>query len=322
MLVAPDGPPVRHVETLPARSVSTSPSGRTILDFGQNLVGRLRIRVRGEAGDVVTLRHAEVLEHGELATAPLRAAKATDTYTLRGGDAEDWAPRFTFHGFRYAEVTGWPGASGQVGGAIVAEVLHTDMERTGWFTASDPLLDRLHQNVVWGMRGNFVDVPTDCPQRDERLGWTGDLQVFAPTAEYLYDSAGFLTSWLKDLAAEQHRYGGTPSVIPARTIGYNGPMAAWADAATVVPWTLYQASGDLGVLADQFSSMTTWVDEVAAAAGENRIWDAGFQYGDWLDPTAPAGRPEGGADLPRDRRHRLLRPFRADRRGCRSPAGP
>ena len=183
-------------------------------------------------------------------------------------------------------------------GAIVAEVLHTDMERTGWFTASDPLLDRLHQNVVWGMRGNFVDVPTDCPQRDERLGWTGDLQVFAPTAEYLYDSAGFLTSWLKDLATEQHRYGGTPSVIPARTIGYNGPMAAWADAATVVPWTLYQASGDLGVLADQFSSMTTWVDEVAAAAGENRIWDAGFQYGDWLDPTAPAGRPEGAQTYP------------------------
>ncbi|HEY9308769.1 MAG TPA: family 78 glycoside hydrolase catalytic domain [Microbacterium sp.] len=296
VLVAPDGPPVRHVDTIAVQAVSTSPTGRTILDFGQNLVGRLRIRVHGEAGDTVTLRHAEVLEHGELATAPLRAAKATDTYILAGTDTEEWAPRFTFHGFRYAEVTGWPGGFDPAD--VVAEVLHSDMERTGWFTASDPLVDRLHENVVWGMRGNFVDVPTDCPQRDERLGWTGDLQVFAPTAEYLYDSAGFLASWLKDLAAEQRLYGGTPSVVPARSIGYNGPMAAWADAATVVPWTMYQASGDLGTLAAQFASMASWVDEVAAAAGENRIWDAGFQYGDWLDPAAPAGRPEAAQTYP------------------------
>lgn len=290
VLVAPDGPPVRHTETIAVQSVTTSASGATILDFGQNLVGRLRIRVQGRADDTVTLRHAEVLEHGELVTAPLRAAKATDTYVLAGRDVEEWSPRFTFHGFRYAEVTGWPGELDPA--AVVAEVLHSDMERTGWFAASDPLVDRLHENVVWGMRGNFVDVPTDCPQRDERLGWTGDLQVFAPTAEYLYDSAGFLSSWLKDLAAEQHRYGGTPSVVPARTVGYNGPMAAWADAATIVPWTLYQATGDLDVLTRQFTSMASWVDEVTAAAGENRIWDAGFQYGDWLDPTAPAGRPE------------------------------
>lgn|GEM_PF-13014 len=290
VLVAPEGPPVRHVETLGAKTVSISPRGATILDFGQNVVGRLRIRVKGAAGETVTLRHAEVLEHGDLATAPLRAAKATDTYVLAGAGVEEWAPRFTLHGFRYAEVTGWPGELGL--DDIVAEVLHSDMERSGWFTASDPLVDRLHENVVWGMRGNFVDVPTDCPQRDERLGWTGDLQVFAPTAAYLYDSAGFLTSWLKDLAAEQRRYGGTPSVVPARAVGYNGPMAAWADAATVVPWTLYQASGDLALLADQFASMVSWVDEVTSAAGENRIWDAGFQYGDWLDPTAPAGRPE------------------------------
>ncbi|WP_347977872.1 family 78 glycoside hydrolase catalytic domain [Microbacterium sp. ProA8] len=292
VLVAPDGPPVRHIETVEVRSAITTRSGATILDFGQNLVGRLRLRVRGTAGDTITLRHAEVLEHGELATAPLRTAKATDTYVLAGSESEEWAPRFTFHGFRYAEVSGWPAGAEDVAQAVVAEVLHSDMERTGWFEASDPLVDRLHENVVWGMRGNFVDVPTDCPQRDERLGWTGDLQVFAPTAEYLYDSAGFLASWLKDLAAEQDRYGGTPSVIPARPVGYNGPMAAWSDAATVVPWTMYQASGDLGVLATQYASMVSWVDEVAAAAGENRIWDAGFQYGDWLDPTAPAGRPE------------------------------
>ena len=162
----------------------------------------LRIRVSGASGTVMTLRHAEVLEHGELAVRPLRTATATDSYTLRGDPSgEEWEPRFTFHGFRYAEVTGWPGELHKQD--VTAVVYHSDLERTGWFECSDPLLTRLHENVVWGMRGNFLDVPTDCPQRDERLGWTGDIQVFAPTAAYLYDCAGFLASWLKDLAADQ-----------------------------------------------------------------------------------------------------------------------
>ncbi|WP_374313383.1 family 78 glycoside hydrolase catalytic domain [Microbacterium sp.] len=295
-LVAPDGPPVRVVETRAVEEVITSPSGKTILDFGQNLVGRLRLTVRGDAGTVVTLRHAEVLERGELAMEPLRGAKATDTYVLAGDGVEAWAPRFTFHGFRYAEVTGWPGELDPAD--VTAEVLHSDMERTGWFTTDDPLVDRLHENVVWGMKGNFVDVPTDCPQRDERLGWTGDLQVFAPTATYLYNAAGFLTSWLKDLAGEQRAYGGTPMVVPAVVTGYSGPTAGWADAATVVPWAIYQAYGDLGVLETQFDSMVSWVDEVTAAAGEDRIWSAGFQFGDWLDPTAPANRPEQAQTYP------------------------
>ncbi len=297
ILAAPDGPPVRRTRTLPVQAVTTSPSGATVLDFGQNLVGRLRIAVRGgRAGDVITLRHAEVLQDGELATEPLRAARATDTYTLAGPDAVSWAPRFTFHGFRYAEITGWPGEFAPE--EVVAEVLHSDLERTGHFTADHPLLDRLHRNVVWGMRGNFVDVPTDCPQRDERLGWTGDLQVFAPTAEFLFDTAGFLVSWLRDLSAEQRRYGGTPMVVPAVTTGYTGPMAAWADAATVVPWTLYQSSGDLEVLRRQFDSMVAWVDEASTAAGPNHLWDRGFQFGDWLDPAAPAGSPEAALTYP------------------------
>ncbi|MEU1972694.1 family 78 glycoside hydrolase catalytic domain [Microbacterium sp. NPDC019599] len=296
VLVAPDGPPVRHIETLTAQNVSTSPSGTTILDFGQNMVGRLRITVAGEAGTVVTLRHAEVLQGGELATEPLRSARATDTYTLAGTGEETWAPRFTTHGFRYAEVTGWPGEFDP--SKVVAEVLHSDMQRTGYFSSSDPLVDRLHENVVWGMRGNFVDIPTDCPQRDERLGWTGDIQVFAPTAEYLYDSAGFLVSWLKDLQAEQTRLGGMPLVVPSVTVGYSGAMAGWADAATVLPWTIYQAYGDTAVLERQYDSMTGWLNEIIAAAGENRIWSAGFQFGDWLDPTAPAGRPEQAQTYP------------------------
>jgi hypothetical protein len=295
-LVAPDGPPVRVVETRQVQEVLTSPSGKTILDFGQNLVGRLRITLTGDAGTVITLRHAELLEHDELAVEPLRGAKATDTYTLAGTGEESWAPRFTFHGFRYAEVMGWPGQFDPA--SVVAEVLHSDMERTGWFTTSNPLVQRLHENVVWSMKGNFVDIPTDCPQRDERLGWTGDIQVFAPTATYLYDSAGFLISWLKDLAAEQRNLGGTPMIIPAIVTGYTGPIAGWADAATVVPWTIYQAYGDLRILGTQFDSMTAWVDEVTAAAGDDRVWSAGFQFGDWLDPTAPANRPEQAQTYP------------------------
>lgn len=288
-LEAPLGPPVRRIETIAPVSVAQSPSGKTIVDFGQNLVGRLSIRVKGPSGYTITLRHAEVLEHGELGTRPLRFAEATDRYTLRGGEIETWEPRFTFHGFRYLEVNDWPGELKLED--LRAVVIHSDMERTGWFDSSDPLLNRLHENVVWGMRGNFLDVPTDCPQRDERLGWTGDLEVFSPTASFLYDASGFLQSWLKDLAIEQHKLGGSvPHVVP-NVLGNGAGAAAWADAATVVPSVLYQRYGDIGVLADQFESMRAWVDYVASLAGEKYLWDKGFQFGDWLDPTAPPDHP-------------------------------
>ncbi len=289
-LEAPLGPPMRRTERVAPVSITTSPSGKTLVDFGQNVVGRLSIRVQGQAGQTVTLRHAEVLEHGELGTRPLRYAKATDRYTLKGGGVETWEPRFTFHGFRYAEVQEWPGELNARD--LTAVVVHSDLEPTGWFETSDPMLNQLHANVVWGMRGNFLDVPTDCPQRDERLGWTGDLEVFAPTASYLFDVSGLLRSWLKDLAVEQNRSGGAvPHVVP-NVLGRNAAgAAAWADAATVVPWVLYQRFGDLDILADQFDSMRVWVDHVAEIAGERRLWDTGFQFGDWLDPTAPPDKP-------------------------------
>ena len=289
-LEAPLGPPVRRIENVAFVSVHQSPSGKTILDFGQNLVGRLSIRVKGPAGHTVSLRHAEVLENGELGTRPLRFAEATDRYTLKGGEPETWEPRFTFHGFRYVEVNDWPGELNSQD--LMAIVLHSDMERIGWFECSDPLLDQLHKNIVWGMRGNFLDVPTDCPQRDERLGWTGDLEVFSPTASYLYDVSGLLQSWLRDLAVDQRKSGGkVPHVVP-NVLGKNsGGAAAWADAATVVPWVSYQRFGDSKILADQFESMCAWVDHVASVAGAGRLWDKGFQFGDWLDPTAPPDKP-------------------------------
>jgi alpha-L-rhamnosidase len=295
-LFAPTGPPVRRTELVAPVAITTSPSGRTIVDFGQNLVGRLRLTVQGQAGQTVTLRHAEVLEHGELGTRPLRHAEATDRYTLRGGEAETWEPRFTFHGFRYAEVEGWPGELRA--DDLRAVVCHSDMERTGWFECSDPLINRLHENVVWSMRGNFLDIPTDCPQRDERLGWTGDIQVFAPTACFLYDVAGFLQSWLRDLAADQDAAGVVPFVVPNVIPGPPRPAAAWGDAAVIVPWVLYQRYGDSAILHAQFKSMRAWVDHIAGLAGERRLWHRGFQFGDWLDPSAPPDRPAAARTNP------------------------
>ncbi|MFF2317889.1 family 78 glycoside hydrolase catalytic domain [Arthrobacter sp. NPDC058097] len=286
-------PPVRRIEELPVHDVLTTPSGATVLDFGQNLVGWLRINVRGEEGRVITLRHAEVLEHGELGVRPLRNAAATDRYVLKGTGTETWEPRFTFHGFRYAQIDGWPGALDPAD--VTAVVVHTDMPRTGGFESSHELLNKFHGNVVWGMRGNFLSVPTDCPQRDERLGWTGDIQVFTPTAAFLYDCNAFLGSWLQDLALEQTANEGiVPMVVPAvipQVPGLSDPVAAWGDAATVVPTVLHQHFGDLDILRQQYDSMRSWVDVLCQQSGEDLLWQDGLQFGDWLDPDAHPDRP-------------------------------
>ncbi|GAA0587526.1 family 78 glycoside hydrolase catalytic domain [Kribbella sandramycini] len=285
LLVGPDGPPVRITEELRAIEISTSPSGKALIDFGQNLVGRVQLTVRGGgAGDEVVVRHAEVLENGELGVRPLRTAKATDTYVLAGPEERVLDSPLTFHGFRYAEVTGVPDLQLD---DLRAVVVGSDLRRTGWFESSSGLLNRFHQNVVWGMRGNFVDVPTDCPQRDERLGWTGDIQVFSPTATFLFDTTGFLGNWLADLAAEQHKDGSVPFVIPDVLRNAEPATAAWGDAATLVPWVVYTASGDVEVLRRQLPSMRAWVDKMTELAGEDLLWSGGFQFGDWLDPTAP-----------------------------------
>ncbi|UKA54263.1 glycoside hydrolase family 78 protein [Arthrobacter sp. FW305-BF8] len=292
-LVAPEGPPVRCTGEIRPVSVTESPSGKLVLDFGQNLVGRLRITVRGEAGTTVTLRHAEVLQDGEIYTRPLRLADATDRYTLAGGAEEAWEPRFTLHGFRYAEISGWTG--GNAAENIVARVYHTDMERTGWFESSDPELNRLHENVLWSMKGNFVDIPTDCPQRDERLGWTGDIQVFTPTAAFLYDCSGMLSSWLKDVAAEQLPDGTVPWYVPVIPGGnYWTPIrpgAVWGDVAVLTPWSLYERFNDPKILADQYASAKAWVDLLDSLAGDKHLWNNSFQLGDWLDPSAPPEDP-------------------------------
>ncbi|MFF3967627.1 family 78 glycoside hydrolase catalytic domain [Streptomyces griseorubiginosus] len=296
-LVAPTGPPVRCTEEIHPVLVTALDDDRLLVDFGQNLVGRVRITVSGPAGHTVVIRHAEVLQDGELCVRPLRGATSTDRYTLRGGGPETWEPRFTLHGFRYAEITGWR-AGGFPGRDIVARVHHTDMARTGWFTCSNDQVNRLHQNVVWSLRGNFVDLPTDCPQRDERLGWTGDIQIFAPTAAFLYDCHGMLGSWLRDVAVEQHDDGTVPWYVPEIPGGEQWtparPGAGWGDVVALTPWDLYRASGDTGLLAAQYDSARRWVDLVTRLAGPSGLWNRGYQLGDWLDPFAPPDDPGAG----------------------------
>jgi alpha-L-rhamnosidase len=291
------GPPASRHEELRPTKIWTSPAGKTLVDFGQNLVGWLRVHVQGPTGTTITLRHAEVLENDELGTRPLRSAKATDRFILSGGD-DVFEPTFTFHGFRYVEVDGWPGELSS--DALTAVVVHSELQRTGEFECSNELLNQLHRNVVWGTRGNFLDVPTDCPQRDERLGWTGDIAVFAPTATYLFDVDDFLRDWLGDLAAEQQAADGRVPVVVPDILKYverpkHWPVpdstAIWSDAAVWVPWVLWWAYGDRQVLADQFDSMASHVRRVESLLSPTGLWDEGFQFGDWLDPTAPPDEP-------------------------------
>lgn len=292
-LIAPDGPPIRCIEELHPVTVVDKGEGRFLLDFGQNHSGRLRIKATGPAGHKITLRHAEVLQDGELYTRTLREAPSTDVLTLNG-EPISWEPRFTIHGFRYAEVSGWVGELQP--GDVVSAVYHSDMARTGWFRSSDFLVNRLHENTVWSLRSNFVDIPTDCPQRDERLGWTGDIQVFAPTSAFLYDVSGMLGSWLKDLALEQDALGTVPVYVPYLPLGSwpemdQAPMAVWGYAAVLTPDVLYQRTGDLGVLETQYQSAVNWLAAVKKATGPSRIVDNSLQLGDWLDPAAPPENP-------------------------------
>ena len=295
---APTGPPVRVVDVLAPTEITTRPDGRILVDFGQNISGKLRIAGRDAGGATIELHHAEVLEGGELCVRPLRSATSVDRYIPADDEPFLWTPRFTLHGFRYAEIRGIPADA--VIESIEALVVHSDMTRTGWFSSSNPLLDRFHQNVVWSMRDNFVDLPTDCPQRDERLGWSGDIQVFAPAATYLYDCTGVLQNWLRDLAAEQLEFRSVMNFHPWIECGFpSDPAAAWGDAAVIVPWALYQRTGDLEILRDQFPSMRAWVEQVHDLTGGTGHWSKGFQLGDWLDPAAPPDRPGDSRTDPR-----------------------
>ncbi len=281
-LVAPQGPPVRAIEEIAPIKLITTPKGEKVLDLGQNIVGWVRMKVKGQKGDQVIIQYAEVLDkEGNFYTTNLRAAEATDIYTLKGGEEEVFEPHFTFHGFRFVKLEGYPDTLGL--DDITGVVIHSKIAPTGTFTCSDSMINQLQSNIQWGQRDNFLDIPTDCPQRDERAGWTGDAQVFSMTAAFNYNVAAFYTKWLKDLAADQLGNGLVPHVIPDILKGEGG-ATGWADAAVIIPWTVYQSYGDKRILQEQYASMKGWVDYMAENAGEDYLWNDPnhWHWGDWL----------------------------------------
>jgi len=289
------GAPIRVMERRAPIAIRALDERRQLVDFGQNLVGWVRLEAEGPSGRHILLRHVEVLdERGEPYTANLRSARQTDEVVLAGRGVETFEPRFSVHGFRYVEVTGYPGELTPA--AIEACVAFADMEQTGFFACSDPRLNRLQENIVWGQRGNFLSVPTDCPQRDERLGWTGDAQVFARTAAFNYDVRRFFWKWLRDLTDAQRSTGGIPFVAPhvanpddARLTEEQRSSAGWGDAIVMVPFDLYRTYRDPRVVEETYAAALAWVDWLARQSSGHIRPDSGF--GDWLSV---------GADTPRD----------------------
>ncbi|MCL2240778.1 MAG: glycoside hydrolase family 78 protein [Defluviitaleaceae bacterium] len=290
-LVPQQGEEIRQQNRLHPAKLFQTPKGETVIDFGQNLTGYIALDLppATEAGDAVALSFAEVLDaQGNFYTENYRGAKSKMNYICKKG-SQQYTPKFTFFGFRYVRVDAFPVAP--EASFFTAIALHSELERVGFFACSHPLVNRLYENVVWGQKGNFLDVPTDCPQRDERLGWTGDAQVFIKTAAYIYDVEKFFVKWLTDLSLDQEENGQVPHVIPNAMPGEGG-SAAWGDAVTICPWELYLAYGEREILARQFESMRKWVDYITAHTTEENLWMGGRHFGDWLSTGETQTRPD------------------------------
>jgi alpha-L-rhamnosidase len=280
-LIAQQNVPVRRIEELRPKALFKTPSGEQVIDFGQNFVGWIKFKVSGQTGDRVVIEHGEVLDKaGNFYNKNLKTAKARIEYVLKGDPVEVFEPHFTFHGFRYIRIDEYPGAIDP--NNFTGVVIHSDMERTGDFECSDPMVNRLFKNVLWGQKGNFLDVPTDCPQRCERLGWTGDAQAFAGTAVLNMNTAPFFTKWLSDLRCDQKENGGVPYIIPNILDEHEHSSSAWGDAATICPWQVYLAYGDKHLLSEQYESMKAWVEYIRSQGENEYLWNTGFHYGDWL----------------------------------------
>ncbi|ULQ55332.1 glycoside hydrolase family 78 protein [Flavihumibacter rivuli] len=271
---------IRQQEVIKPIKLIQTPKGEVVLDFGQNLVGWVRIKANGRKGDTIKVYHAEVLDrNGNFYTTNLRLAKARMQYVLQGKEEELLQPHFTFFGFRYIKLEGIREAIDT--SDFEAIVLHSDMAKTGEFQSGLPLINQLQHNIQWGQKGNFLDVPTDCPQRDERLGWTGDAQVFFRTAAFNRNVYSFFAKWMDDLAADQLKDGSIPYVVPnALGTGFAG-SAGWGDAATIIPWNLYQVYGDKQLLQKQYPMMKKWVEFIRSKSKDD-LWNSGFHFGDWL----------------------------------------
>ncbi|WP_258102048.1 alpha-L-rhamnosidase [Marinoscillum pacificum] len=279
-LISTQTVPVRRIEEIKPVKIWKTPMGTLVADMGQNMVGWVKLKVNGPAGTQVTIRHAEVLDSdGEFYTDNLRAAQATLMYTLKGDGDEVYEPRFTFMGFRYLAIEGFPGELTEEN--LTGVVIHSDMEPTGSFECSNPQLNQLQHNIQWGQKGNFLDVPTDCPQRDERLGWTGDAQAFIRTASFNMNVAPFFTKWLQDIPIAQDSAGIVPFVVPYVMEDFRA-SAGWADVVTIAPWTMYEVYGDRQILSQLYPAMKKYVNYVQQSAGDDYLWQGGSVFGDWL----------------------------------------
>ena len=300
-LIPQEGEIITQIEEVPAINYFITPKGERIIDFGQEVTGYVCFRTVGNIGDCISIDHAEILDRdGNFYNENYREAKSRVTY-ITDGNAENWYhPIFSFQGFRYIRLTEYPTDEIYIGD-FKAIVVHSDIKRTGWFSCSEPMVNRLYENVIWGQRGNFLDVPTDCPQRDERLGWTGDAEVFCRTAAYNFDVSKFFRKWLHDLALDQSENGAVSQIVPSLWLPSAGftwgdGAFAWGDAATVCPWEIYCAYGDVTILEDQFDSMKKWVDYVYNKGNCPEAWCTGPQYGDWLGLDAEEGSYRGATD--------------------------
>lgn len=296
-LTAQPGCQVEVIETLPAKNLFRTPKGELVVDFGQNLTGWVDFSLEGRAGEKARLQCFETLDAaGNVYTDNLRTAKQEITYICRGEGREAYHPLFTFMGFRYARILEWP--CEVKAEDFKALVLHSRMEPTGSFACSHPLVNQLAHNILWGLKGNFLDIPTDCPQRDERMGWTGDAQIFCRTACFLMNTYTFFRKWLKDVAADQTPEGGVPHVVPDIISGKEEndwllsqgthSAAAWADVAVINPWTMYLVYGDRTILEEQYDSMKAWIGFMREHAVDS-IWNYRLQFGDWVALDAQEG---------------------------------
>lgn len=289
MLIPQEGEKIVEHERMPALQVIKTPAGETVIDFGQNMTGYVEFRIKGTPGAQATISHGETLDRdGNFYNANYRSADAQIKFVC-DGEEHTYKSALTFFGFRYIRLENWPDEVKREN--FTAIVVHSDIRRTGYFECSDEAVNRLFKNIIWGQKGNFLDVPTDCPQRDERLGWTGDAQVFVRTASLNFDVERFFKKWLRDLAADQGRDGCVPHVIPNISDDMGG-SSAWSDAAVICPWEIYRTYGDKAVLEEQFDSMKAWIDWMRERS-ENGRRSGGSHFGDWLGLDSPEGSYKG-----------------------------
>ena len=298
VLIPQEGEIIKEHERISAKEIIVTPSGDTVIDFGQNLTGYVEFKFKGNAGDEFVITHAEVLDKdGEFYIENMRAAR-NEIKVICNGNERTFKPHYTFQGFRYIKLVGFTDEIKLENFTAIA--VYSDMRRTGNFVCSSEMLNKLYHNIIWGQMGNFLDVPTDCPQRDERLGWTGDAEVFVKTASYNFDVYKFFTKWLKDLAADQCLDGKVPHVIP--DLGWFDDeknatsSAAWADAATICPWQIYLTYGKKEILENQFESMKKWVDYLNSI-NTDYLWIQDDHFGDWLGLDAEEGSYKGSTDM-------------------------